>query len=310
MSEDAPGGPWSSDPTLTVDRVHVIESLPPDEQTWSLRTGARLAEELHDVLASTPEVPHLHVVRTSVELHAVLRGLVAEAEGGHFPLLHFETHGAERPPGRITTSVGLVLGSGEVFAWRQLAPYLTAINEATRLRLVVFMSACYGADVATLIQPLKRAPARVLLGPMRPITVGEIDKATVVFYRTLFRERNGIAAWEAMNAALQPGRDTFYAFTAEQMFLDILVSYFNELTTEPQIAARVEGMLAPLALAGVSPAELAGRRIAMRARMRDRKGIFDESYRTFFFVDKYPEIADRFRMTYESCFQEATSGRV
>ena len=31
-----------------------------------------------------------------------------------------------------------------------------------------------------------------------------------------------------------------------------------------------------------------------RAQLEDRRGLFDVTYRRFFFVDKYPEIADRF----------------
>src|SRR5438067_882380 len=110
--------PFSVDPVIHVDHVHVIESLPPDEQSWYYRTGAHLFEELLDACAQTPAVPFLHVVRTGDDLRKLLRGIVAEARAGHYPLLHFEMHGLERAPGRSTTSVGLVLGSGEVVAWR------------------------------------------------------------------------------------------------------------------------------------------------------------------------------------------------
>jgi hypothetical protein len=36
--------------------------------------------------------------------------------------------------------------------------------------------------------------------------------------------------------------------------------------------------------------------------------LFDSTYRTFFFVDKHAEIAERFRMTYELYFEEGPVG--
>jgi hypothetical protein len=299
--------PWSVDPVVHVDRVHVIESLPPGEQSWYYRTGAHLFDELRDVCADAPVEPHFHVVQTRQQLTGLLRCLVAEAEAGHFPLLHFETHGIERGPGSSTTSIGLALASREFMAWHDLAPYFTAINEATRLNLIVFMSACYGLDVAKLIQPLQRASARIFIGPMRPIEVPEIDRATRAFYRTLLRERDGSSAVLAMNATLDPKREPFLALSAEWMFLEILKLYYNEATTESQIAARVEAKYVEMILQGIPLGEASRQREAMRAFHHDRKGLFDATYRRFFFVDKFPEITDRFRMTFEACFHEARS---
>jgi hypothetical protein len=163
------------------------------------------------------------------------------------------------------------------------------------------MATCFGADIATLVQPPEPAPGRVIIGPRKTISVADLEIGTFAFYRTLLRTRDGGQALIDMNAATG-GR--FFGFTAEWFFLEVLKGYFNESTTERAIAARVEGMLAPLVLAGISAPELSVRRQAMRAMLTDRKRTFDWSYRSFFFVDEHPEIADRFRMTYESCFEE------
>ena len=93
-------------------------------------------------------------------------------------------------------------------------------------------------------------------------------------------------ASSAVNMALAPDQKTFFPFSAEWMFLQILMGYYNELTTDAQIAARVERRIAPMALQGVPAAELAVRRRAMRAQLEDRRGLFDVTYRRFFFVDK------------------------
>ena len=180
-----------------------------------------------------------------------------------------------------------------------------AANEATRLNLIVFVSTCYGLDIATLFQPLEPAPARIVIGPMRPIDVPEIDRATRAFYHSLFRDRNGVAAATAMNATLEPDRMPFLVLTAEWMFMQILLGYFNDATNEPQIAARAERVVAEMILRGMPPAATALQRDTLRTFLRDRKHVFDSTYQRYFFVNQYPEIADRFRMTYESCFDEA-----
>jgi hypothetical protein len=296
---------WSVDPTVHVDRVHIIESLQPDEQGWSCRTGARLFHELQDICARMPIEPHLHVIGTRADLLHLLEQVTAEARAGRFPLLHFETHGLDRAPGKTTTSTGLFLTSSECVAWRDLSPHFTAINEATGLQLIVFMSACYGLDMATLIQPLQQAPARALIGPMRTIDIGEIDRIVPAFYRALFHDRSSEAAMAAMNSAVEVGKFPFLLFTAERMFLTILQGYFNEMTNEPQIAARAENMIVQNILRGMPPTLAVSQREQLRTLFRDRRKVFDDTYRRFFFVDRHPEIADRFRMTYDLCFTEA-----
>jgi len=298
--------PWSVDPIVRIDRIHVIESLPPDQQSWYYRTGARLFGELQDVCAGTPIEPNLHVVATRDQLCRLLGRVIDEAEAGRFPLLHFETHGVERAPGEATTSIGMSLASGEMMSWRDLAPYLVQINAATRLNLIVFVSACYGLDIATLFQPLEPAPVRIVVGPMRSTDVPEIDRVTRAFYYSLFRDRDGVRASTAMNAAVTPGNMPYLVLTAEWMFLQILLGYFNESTNEPQIEARAERAIVELISRGI-PMEVATmQREPMQSFLRDRKRVFDSTYRRYFFIDNHPEIADRFRMTYESCFQEAT----
>jgi hypothetical protein len=81
------------------------------------------------------------------------------------------------------------------------------------------------------------------------------------------------------------------------------LGYFRDLTNERQVAATAEKHVVRLMLSGTPPAIAVAQREAFRAYVRDRRALFDRTYRTFFFVDKHPEIADRFRMTYDLCFR-------
>lgn len=292
---------WTVDPTVRFDRIHVVESLP--EPGFASKTGRILFGRLESMCVGTPVLPFLHVIESRSDLFQILQRALGEAENGNYPLLHFETHGASRAPGLSTVSLGLVMASGELVKWSELAPILTAINEATRLRLLVFAAACYGLDGARLVQPLDPAPFRVLVGPLRATSIHEVDQATAMFYGELFRTSDGAAAARS----LAGGNTGFWTLTAEWLFLQTMLGYFNEMTTDSSLAARVEGIVAPMLLRGTMPAELPARRAWVRRALEDREALFERTYRRFFFVDKYPEIAERFALSYAGCFESAAS---
>lgn len=167
---------WTVDPTIGIHHLHVIESL---SGGFAGRTGTRLFEELESLCAATSVKPKLH--RVAGSLASVLTVIASDAERGDVPLLHVETHGIDTRSTGTWVNQGIVLASGEAITWRQLVPMLTPIYEATRLRLIVFMAACNGGDLATVLQPLQRAPLRVVVGPMTPLSVGAVEKATVTY---------------------------------------------------------------------------------------------------------------------------------
>jgi hypothetical protein len=241
-----------------------------------------------------------HPVDDKDLFRAVMLAIVAEAQAGQYPLIHIEAHGAQREPGRSGTSRGIELASGEVVRWTEVAPFLTEINRTTRLRLLVYVATCFGADIATLVRPTERAPARMLIGPRDSISMGVLEVGTSTFYRSLFQQGDGAQALRDMNEATDYA---FFPFSAEWLFLQILKGYFNEYTTPDQIAIRAERIGAQTVMNGAQ-AEMARRQ--MHKLLSDRKLVFDEHYRRFFFIDEHPEIADRFGMTFESCFQEAS----
>lgn len=295
----SPIEPWSVDPTLRFDRVHVIESL---DTGFAGRSGRRLVEELESLTAGGPVKVTYHPVDGRDLLRAVLLGIVSEAQVGHFPLIHIEAHGVQRGPGRSSTSPGIELASGEVIRWTEIAPFLVEINRATRLRLLVYVATCFGADMVTLVRPTDRAPARVLIGPKDSISMGVLETGTNTFYRSLFRKGDGSQALREMNEATN---NAFFPFSAEWMFLQVLKDYFNERTTPEQVAIRAEPFVADMVLNGASWTQAENARRRMHAFLSDRKLVFDTQYRHFFFVDLHPEISERFRMTFESCFQES-----
>ena len=304
MSSDRSPNPspveaWSVDPNLRFDRVHVIESL---NTGFAGRNGRRLAEELESLAVGGPVKVTYHPVDGRDLFRAIMLAIVAEAQAGHYPLIHIEAHGKPRNPGPSGTSRGLELASGETILWSEVEPFLTEINRVTRLRLLVYVATCFGADIATLLRPTERAVARMLIGPKDSISMGVLETGTNTFYRSLFKKSDGGQALRDMNEATNYA---FFPFSAEWMFLQILKGYFNEYTTPQQIAIRAERIVAHMVLNGATREQAERARREMHAFLENRQLVFDTHYRRFFFVDEHPEIAERFKMTFEGCFQEA-----
>ena len=61
----------------------------------------------------------------------------------------------------------------------------------TRLRLLVYVATCFGADIATLLRPTERAVARMLIGPKDSISMGVLETGTNTFYDSLFKKGDG-----------------------------------------------------------------------------------------------------------------------
>jgi hypothetical protein len=200
-----------SAPRLYFNCVHIIESL---RQGDDLHTGRPLYDDLGALAdASTPPVKALlHVVQSRAQFLEALRSIAKEARlHSHWPILHIEAHG---------DFTGIYVTSGEYLPWGEFKDELTAINENSRLNLLVMMAACQGAWLSKVIasQVSGRAPMRLLIGPKQDVEARIFEQACPVFYRMLFDTGDSRAAWRAMNDAVAPGSLTFRAFTAEDIF--------------------------------------------------------------------------------------------
>jgi hypothetical protein len=227
----------------------------------------------------------------------VLRAIAEDARVyARWPILHIEAHG---------DFTGINVASGEYLPWREFEDALIAINESSRLNLVVVIAACKGAHLvkvlASQIGNRGRAPMRILIGPVRNVTTGEIEQACPVFYRTLFDTEDGGTPWHAMNDAVAPGRMTFGIFTAEDMFYRVMHGYFATHCSEDILATRENRLVDELVEMGWSGEDLERGRQALRRALHDQRPYFEQWKERFFFCDLYPENAARFDVTFEEC---------
>jgi hypothetical protein len=294
---------WIGMTKAHVGSIHIIESL--SDPGAASKTGTRLFDVLEPIARQrSPITVHLHHAVGKSDflrcLESILEQSVAE---NRVPLLHIEAHGAFPAP-NVKTSDGLCLESHEFVSWRELVPLLTTINRVSRLNLVVFAAACFGADLASVITPRDRAPVRLILGPNRALSIRKVEQATTTFYRELFNTFNLNKALTAMNTAVEPNEAYCWGLSAEWLFQEILRGYykFRREQSDAELDARMEELAQSYPLNGIAAQNF---RHIYRDRIRDPKWLFEESYRQFFFLDTQPENAERFPVTLEECLASA-----
>lgn len=270
--------------------IYIIESLN------EYHTGRRLFDEIQPIsfTVKPPVEMHFRSVQTREEFLGVIQGITEITRlQGRIPLLHIEAHGSEN---------GIGMASGEFVAWSDFQASLTAINVMTNLNLFVMLAACSGGYLVKIVQATDRAPVRAIIGPTSNVAAGDIEKAMLAFYRTLFSVGDAVAAFRAMNQAVGAGQ-MFKAFSADLMFRLIFRGYVETLCTETELDRRESAIIAAVQRKGLGGEELEEYRRRLRSYQRDHRARFNEFKSSFFFCDLYPENDDRFDFTFDDCFK-------
>ena len=184
------------------------------------------------------------------------------------------------------------------------------LNRATGMNLVVNLAACWGVYGTTMLRPnLGPAPFRALIGPNRKVCEQEVLAACLAFYRTLFNQRDGDAALKAMNEAIRTTEEAFWSVSAELAFKLAFQDYMLKGEGSPSgsaaradaFATRRAASVAAQRGAPVPPEEVAEWRERARAFLLSHEARFDLEWRKFFYIDEFPENADRFDFTIDDC---------
>ena len=176
---------------LSFGKIHIIEWLwriNPETGTPDRRTGQESHEEIRAMLAATPDSP-VQVILHRVSSRAAFLVRLNRIEQdfrvtGRVPLLQIESHG---------DGIGLSRNNG--LTWPELMKALTPLNQATGVRLPVFLAACDGMWGIRMAQAMERAPFFALLGPNRKVTPGEVVRGMCAFYRKVIVDRDGSKPW-------------------------------------------------------------------------------------------------------------------
>jgi hypothetical protein len=218
-------------------------------------------------------------------LHAVLY----RAQSGRLPILHIEAHG---------TRAGVHLTDKTVVRWEEFRSVLTAINEATRFRLLVVMALCKGAYLATTLNPPKPAPAWAVLGPEVDVEDLDIEAGMWMQYEALLGGEGGDAALVALNAEQSSPSKRYHLRSAELLFHSAVWEFFQR--NPPEILKEHENMLVAETVRRWDADILGAMRAreVAKARLRDEQYWYDFWRPHFLMLDRFPENASRFTLTF------------
>lgn len=279
-----------------IDTVVVIESLRPGD----LKTGTGLFDQVIRPLAVQQNLRSVfRAVRSKKAFFTYLNQLTTECrQGGHSPVLHIECHGSED---------GIEI-AGEFVAWKELKPYLIALNTVSQLNLLVVLVACSGGHLARVVTPVDRAPVWGLLGPKKPMEAGRLFRDLSAFYRTFLSTLDGRRALEAMNGG-PPSPSWSYSFIPSEWFFKVAYrSYVNQETTPHALARRADWIVAQVLLRRALPKAAASRlRRQTLRQLGNQEHFFNEFRRRFFMTDLYPRNALRFPLSYSDVAYDGTT---
>jgi len=295
------------DNQMRIGVVHIVEWLRASDV---IRTGWDLFNELEPLgIMSKPSVPvDFHRIETRAEFLALLQRFEHDnRQSGRSPVLHIETHGGKDG-----------IEGDEGIKWPELMEALIPLNRLSRLNLVVILAACEGFYGVQMLQPDRRAAAfRGLIGPHVEVSTGNMQRACMAFYRTLFNQLDGDSAVAAMNAALVSPADAFWLISAEDAFKTVNRSHFQEHCGPGALARRRDRLMSRIARRHRARQGLdASQQLAEQwfaqatAHLLDQRGLFERLRREYFFINAFPENDARFDVTFEECWPAGMELRI
>lgn len=268
---------------MRFNQILIVDSLPPGQRNTARELFGDVQMRAR-IFAPSPEVRYERVESGDALIALLARLTVAAETGGNIPILHLECHGSQD---------GLELANQSFLRWEDIKPHLTELNIATRMNLLVVVSACEGSAIAATLGLVDRAPLHGFIGPTRVVQPSELERGYLALYETILRIRSARDAVQAMIAEVP---DTFVYRSAEWMFQYIWDHYQRTHETPEARMARGARMAAnpPPGYDG-PPIEAA--QFAELLAERNRQ-FFDMFRRRFFLCDLCPEHERRFAVQY------------
>lgn len=269
------------------NKIVIIQSLK------DFLTGNRLQDDLNILTIFTDGIVSSELVDVENKkkfLESLSKIKKDVQEGKYRPIIHIETHGNE-------DNSGLMLASREFITWQEMKIPLAEINEATRLNLIVCVSACYGGYLAKALKTLDRAPCWALVGPKEEMYPEDLLKDYTGFYEELFNTKSVDKALKRLNNGLT-GNDAKYYFTSAVWFFELVwINYLREYCSEKNLNKRANEMLKKLRKKTIG--YLPSRNEIKYDILKSNPETFIESKEIFFMMDLFKENRDRFIVDYE-----------
>ena len=270
---------------LRFNQILIVDSLPARQRNTARELYGDVQSRAQ-VFRPAPEVLYERVESSDSCLALLARLAKMATTQGNVPILHLECHGNED---------GLQFADESFVSWLDMKPHLIQLNIATRMNLLVVVSACEGSSIAATLGPVDRAPLHGLIGPTRVVLPSDLEAGYLALYETLLRTRSARDAVQAMIATVP---ETFVYRAAEWMFQHVWDHY--QRTHETPEARLARGIrMARNPPAGYDGVAIDAEVFAELLRQKNRE-FFDRFRRHFFLCDLYPEHEERFTVRYDN----------
>jgi len=281
--------------TIYYDRVIIIQSLA------SGKTGKLLFDDLNLLTMYTGDLVKAEIndVNSTNEFFDILTTIATETQISHsLPLIHLEAHGTEN---------GLELSSGEQIPWEEIKPYFISINDASRMNLMISVSACHGGRLTEVVLPTDRAPCRAIIAPKSEMSSDELLRDFTAYYEEMFKTRNSDKAVARLNRGLTGNAAPYVFIIAETYFQVGWSRYIKEQCTDAALNRRANNIIRQLRQKKTEP--LPSRNEIKQAMISNQPRDFENTAAYFFMYDKYPEIKKRISVSYEEMMESIRAAR-
>lgn len=277
-----------SDVSPIFHKIWFLESLPKGE----LQTGEHIYQDSVAIHLRNRKDFEAELVKISdkAKFFATLKRIEKDAKNGKYPMLHIDCHGDK---------TGIQLASGEIVEWPALEKYLTPINEASKVNLVVFLAACEGTWLIHTIQKIDRASFWGIIAPNVPVTAGSIESDCTKFYQNLLKNLNADDAIASLNENHE--NRIYHFFSVEGLFLKAFSQYYRQFCMGQGRKKRIEELVTEV----LKDSQVTRSVDWVRKQVKDRLKNTEESdfvakRKKFFFIDRFPENEKRFSTDFKA----------
>lgn len=191
--------------SLSIGEIQTGENLYNDLLRWESEKNPKLLSEFIPVNSKIQLISTFARIKNDI------------ITNGNSPFIHFEIHGSDKKD-------GLVLNSGELVSWIELADCCREINLISQNNLTVSLATCYGAHIYGALHLSKPTPFWAFIAPWEEVETGDAEVSFYAFFETFLKGLQLHEAVKALNEFNQlPYRYFFY--DAEEIFNRVYSKY-------------------------------------------------------------------------------------
>jgi len=273
-------------------KVVIIQSLN------DVLTGNRLQDDLSILTVFTQGIVTSELINIKTKeqfLHSLSQIKQDVQDSKYLPIIHIEAHGNE-------DKSGLILADGAI-SWQEMKRPLSEINMATRLNLLVCISACYGGSFASALNTADRAPCWALVGPKEGMYPNDLLRSFTGFYEEILKSGNGGNSIRRLNDGLTGNSAKYYFTTAEQFFEIVWTGYLRGLCSNDELNKRANKIVRELRR--TKSVNIPSRNEIKNNLIRSNPECFDKYREHFFMMDLFDENRNRFTVNFEMALEKS-----